>query len=173
MEKFAVLALDVQNGFITPQNQNLVFKAADVLEAANDAGLPLLITTVDMLVPPNEPIDMFIWHSWQSHEASMLLDPVAGLLEYSKNAMHVQRQNENAFTSAVAVFLKQHQITDLVIVGVDHDQALMLTVSDAQEQGFKVHLIQDALDADLDSLPANMKNDATILAAQSFIERSN
>lgn len=103
----------------------------------------------------------------------MLLDPVAGLLEYSKTAIHIQRQHENAFTSAVSMFLKQHKITDLAIVGIDHDQALMLTVSDAQEHGLKVHLIQDALDADLDVLPLNLKNDATILTAQSFMERSN
>lgn len=170
MMNMAILALDVQNGFITPQNHDIVFRSIDVISRAIDAQRPLLAATSELTSDGDESIDAFLWHLHQSEEASEPFEMLASLVEEASASLYLQRLMPSAWTHTAALFAKKHDISDIAIVGINHAESLLSTILDIRDHGLQVTLVADALAADLNDLPLPIRHDVRIVDAASLFE---
>ncbi len=138
MKNTALLIIDVQQGFNEPywgkrNNPDAESNIASLLSAWREHQLPI-IHVRHCSVEPNSPLRPELPGNAFKPEAM----PLPGEQQFSKSV------NSAFIGTGLEQYLKQHDISSLVIVGLTTDHCVSTTTRMAANLGFEVTLVADA-----------------------------
>lgn len=164
MMQSAVLALDMQLGLVTPQNQDRALAALRAIESFAFADqMPLVVASyLPAHVNETHNLDERLWFALRHHEDESLLPPLSYWGEELANTLLVERDSLSAWTSSVKHFLRKYAVDNVIVVGLNSPEILAQTISDIIRDGISVTLMQNCLTVSLTELPISLQHQVTV-----------
>lgn len=161
LSKAALLVVDVQNGFVTPDSAPAVPVVVDLAERWAAAGRPMILTRY--LNYPDSPYERLLdWHNLrESPEIDLVdeLEPFVG----RPGVQMLDKTVYTAFTPEGAALVRDLGVNDLVIVGIATDACVLKTVLDAFELGYTPWVVRDAVASNATRHKAQEVHDSALI----------
>ncbi len=149
----ALIAIDIQNGNVTPQTQDAVLLSLTALSGALSKGELVIVST--LMHSSNNNI---MWDAFRAGESEALFSPMQDFITPPANTAVFQRTGESACTSVVQMLLNTHDIETIQIVGVNTGNNIIASALDFAAQGFQIELITNAIGGYIHNAANNLHN---------------
>ena len=138
--KKALFVIDVQNYFINSKTKDLPKKIRQYIEK-NRKKFDLIIFTCFVNDPSSSVYRLLDWKKCSNSPEIDIVEEIKLVLKYgpffAKNVYSVLK------VPKVKKLLKQNEIKELYLCGIDTDCCVLATAYDGFDQGYKIHLLKD------------------------------
>lgn len=138
MSETALIVIDMQNGFVTPECQHIVPNIVSLINDAKMKKQPILFTKFIN----KEESGYVRWLGWRRLMTPPETDLISELDEYNEIA-HSKTQY-SSFTPETTEILSKHKVKRLIICGVATDGCVLKTAVDAFERDIEPIVVSDA-----------------------------
>ncbi|MFD6401243.1 isochorismatase family cysteine hydrolase [Nocardia sp. NPDC060249] len=161
IDNAALIVIDVQNGFITPDSAPVVPVVDNLIRSWAPSGQPIVITRFANY--PNSPYERHIgWTALQSPEEIAVVDELAPHLELP-NVTVIDKQIYSAFTPETITALRDLAVTDVILCGIATDACVLKSALDAFELGWTPWVVRDAVASNATRHRADQVHEAALL----------
>lgn len=130
-----IFVVDVQNGFVSPKTQHVVPKIKELLPSFSDG----LIIATKFINKTGSPYDCII--NWRRLKESPETDLYEGIEQLCNHV--IEKEIYSALTNEVINLLKENDVTEAYITGIDTDCCVLKTAVDLFERNIKPMVLVD------------------------------
>jgi len=137
----ALIVVDVQNGFVSPNSAHIVPVIADLVRQWADLGRPYVMTR--FINEPGSPFETILdWHRLSGPPEATI---VPELQELVPGAVAViDKPIYSMFTNEGTALVREHGWRNIVVAGIATESCVLKTAVDAFELGLIPWLVEDA-----------------------------
>lgn len=130
-----IFVVDVQNGFVSSKTQHVIPKIKELLPSFSDG----LIIATKFINRPGSPYDCII--NWGRLKTSPETDLYEGIEPLCNHI--IEKDIYSALTNEVIELLKENNVTEAYIAGIDTDCCVLKTAVDLFERNIKPFVLVD------------------------------
>lgn len=150
----ALIVVDLQQGFITPDSAHVIpVIAATARRWLDDGGM---VVFTRFLNYPDSPYERLLgWREMQEPPATSLAGELAELAAHERAAV-VDKRTYSALTPQSWALLGMQRVTDLYLCGLDTDGCVLATALAAFDSGLTPWVLEDAVATSAATHPADV-----------------
>lgn len=141
LRRAVLVVVDVQVGFINDHSRTVVSGIVDLVQAWQDAGLPIVVARFRN--PVGSPYEVITGWTRLRSEAECALAPELEPLAAGAVAL-VEKTGSSIFTPGFEQLVREAGWTDVVLCGIDTDSCVYDSAVAAYQRGYRPWLISDA-----------------------------